>query len=208
MVSSRVFWHILCLFFLINLNGFSYAKDVGWNAIFGTYHPYLEMLKPRRFNLKLVNLNQSELIESEAEIRIVSDSNVVIAASTIPLDEIKENSWNGTFLVTAIYIGRANLFVAIHRAKGEPKIERSTSRITLKTFRNGILKSDYAEFYEYFEFGFYLILRLLCGIAINWKSFYKAMRKPIAIPVSVVMQFIVCPLVSYKMCFLLTCNNN
>lgn len=197
MVSSNVSWNISILLFLINLNGFSYAKDANWNAIFGTYHPYLETCKPKTFNVKIVNLNKTELIESQAKIEVVSDSNLVYVSSTIPLDEIKKNSWNGTFLATAIFIGRANLFVEIHRANGEPKTERSTTRMSLKTFRNGVLKSDYAEFYENFEFAFYLVLRLLCGIAINWKKFYKTIRKPIALPVSVVVQFIICPLVSF-----------
>lgn len=196
MIASRLLWHISISLLLTQLNEFSNAADTGWNAVFGTYHPFLEMGKPKTINVKIINLNKTELIESAAKIHVVSDSNVVDVTSQISLDEIKENTWNGSFSVSAIFIGRAKIFVEIRRKHYEPKIERSANNINLKAFRNAVLQSNYAEFYEYFEFVFYLILRLLCGIAINWRNLWSTLRQPIAPGISVICNFIVCPLVS------------
>lgn len=196
MISSKFLWHISLLLLLTQLNKCSCATDAGWNALFGPFHPFLEMGKPKNINLKIINLNKTELIASKAEINVVSDSNVVDVASEISFDDIKNNTWNGTFTVSAIFIGRAKIFVEIRRKLNEPKIEQSARSINLKAFRTAVVQSKYAEFYENFEFVFYLTLRLLCGIAINWRNLWDILRRPIGPGISVFCNFVVCPLVS------------
>lgn len=194
MKSSSIFRIISIGFLVFNLNRFAIAKTADWEVFFESYHPFMVMGETRVFNFKIENLNKTDLIESEAKIQVVSDSNILKVSKRISLDEIENNYWNGSFEAKVFYIGRVNIFVEIYRKNNEK--ERSTSKVTLTTLRKPTLKSDYIEAYHVYEFAFYILLRVLCGSVINWHSILKIIQRPVSPGISAFCYFILTPLVS------------
>lgn len=187
---------------VFNLNVFTIAENVEWNAFFGSYHPFMVMRESRVFNVKIEGLNKKELIESAASIQIVSDSNILEVSKEIGLDEIEgSGNWNGTFEAKVFYIGRVNIFVEIHRENHD--VEKSINKITLNTIRKPTLNSDYIETFHVYKFGFYMFLRLLCGTAIDWTHVWRIIRKPVSPGISAFCYFILTPMVSHQKLWLL-----
>lgn len=193
---------------LIYLSKFSIAttniiQNVTWDVSFGSwypymakYHPYMRMDHSQIFALQFVHLNKTELIESNATIQAVSDSQVLGIRSEISLEDINdEGGLNVSFVAFAIFFGRANVFVEITRPNND-KIEQSPNKMTMKIVRIRPLKLKLETFYELYETSFYTISTLLCGMVIDWKEIAAILRKPIAPGISMICNFVFVPLVS------------
>lgn len=187
----------------IFLSKFSCSQNISWDVSFGDwypymakYHPYMKVNYGQRYEIQFIHLNKTELIESNATIEVVSDTPVLGIWSDISIDGIdKTGKLNASFVANAIFFGRANVFVEITHRKNESKIERSFNKMVMTIVRARNYKSTFEEFYEYYEFSFYTILRLLCGMAIDWRKVASILRKPNALGISVVCNFVFIPLV-------------
>lgn len=193
----------ISLVFSIFLSQSSLAQNVTWEVCFGEwypymskYHPYMKMNFGQRFEMQFVNLNKTELIESNATIRVVSDSKVLGVGTDISLRGIDKNGrLNASFHADAIFFGRANVFVEIIRGNSDSKVERSFNQMVLTVVRSKDFKSKFEEWFEYYDYSFYTVLRVLCGMAIDYKKVAEIIQKPIAPAISVVCNFILIPLV-------------
>lgn len=187
----------------IFLNKFSRAQNISWDVSIGDwypymakYHPYMKMNYGQRYEMQFVNLNKTELIESNATIQVVSDTPVFGIWCDISIDGIdKTGRLNASFVADAIFFGRANVFIEITYRKNEIRIERSPKKMVMTIVRARNYKSTFEEFYELYETSFYTILRLLCGMAIDSRKMTAILRKPIAPGISLVCNFVFIPLV-------------
>lgn len=101
-------------FVLLNLNAFSIAEN-DKSVLFGINNPYVKMNQINEFDLKVVNLNKADIIESNVKIRIVSDSNILEVSKVIPIDQIDGGSCYGNFTAVAVHIGCANVHLEMDR---------------------------------------------------------------------------------------------
>lgn len=95
--SSRCILIVVCIFALISSHvAFATQPTQSSRIVTGKYPPiYLRLGEKKIFNFTLRNLNKTELAESSATIRAVSDSDVLRAEKVISLSEINDGQWHG-----------------------------------------------------------------------------------------------------------------
>lgn len=198
MFHSGILKHICLCIFLLNSNQFSLGNDFEWDVYFENSRQFKKMGESEEIKLKIVDLNKTEMIESNAVIKIVSDSKILQVSKTITIDAIDEGgNWSGSFMATAVFIGHANVFAEIIWKNDGFKIEKSSNAMTLNIIRDQSLKTAYDDIYKIYEICFNIILRILCGMAIDWKNVVRFLRKPIGLGISCFCNFVFTPLVRF-----------
>lgn len=85
----------------------------------------MHMATVTHINLTITSLNKPELEEHNATIRVISDGNILSVSKEIPLNEIQDNgTWNGSFDIEAIFIGKSYLYVEISKKDAKEKSDK------------------------------------------------------------------------------------
>lgn len=168
-----------------------------WRVQFARALPNIEIGEQKIVDFKLQDLNEIELQDSSAIIRVLSDdSNVINAYKEIPISEINDGKWNGSVHVEAIFIGGAQIFVEIGRqVKSECLVERSNSFLPIQVIRKRVPTWMYNEMYNVFEQVLYVIIGILFGMATDWHKVGAHLRKPVGVGISFFCSYIFMPLV-------------
>lgn len=135
----------------------------------------LQMEQSESINLTISNLNQTELIESKAEIRVVSDADILHVANNISLNDINNDKWTGVIKVDAIFIGKVNLFVEIIRDQDESKIEKSDGLSVIIVRKDRIIDTVFIVSVA----SLVSILYINFGAALDLRKVKNSIRKPI-----------------------------
>lgn len=135
----------------------------------------LQMEQSESINLTISNLNQTELIESKAEIRVVSDADILHVANNISLNDIINDKWTGVIKVDAIFIGKVNLFVEIIRDQDESKIEKSDGLSVIIVRKDRIIDTVFIVSVA----SLVSILYINFGAALDLRKVKNSIRKPI-----------------------------
>lgn len=168
-----------------------------WGAIFDKYVPPMLMGESKELKLNLHHLNKKELTEANALIHVVSDSAILRVYKLIPLNEIKENEWNGKFSVEAVFIGLANVYAEIIRRNESGVVsEKSDNHLTINVMRNPIPEWQYIEIYNIFDNTLYIAIRILFGCVLDYRKVGAIIRYPIGLGISIFSNFLLTPLVS------------
>lgn len=190
----------LVLLLLIISNSCSCAKKKPtWGAIFNETYLVLRMGEQIEKELNLINLNKMALLNSSAEIRVVSDSPELRVDRKIPVTDIKNDQWNGTIRMDALFLGSANVFVEIDW-KTENKsssVERSTSYVYVQIIRQTPPVWMYTEYYDIYELVLYIITRCMLGVVLKWEEVRDILNKPLCIVISLCSNIVIMPMVSF-----------
>lgn len=135
----------------------------------------LQMEQSESINLTISNLNQTELIESKAEIRVVSDADILHVANNISLNDINNDKWTGVIKVDAIFIGKVNLFVEIIRDQDESKKEKSDDLSVIIVRKDRVIDTVFIVSVA----SLVSILYINFGAALDLRKVKNSIRKPI-----------------------------
>lgn len=89
------------------------AKSPKWTAIFKPENITVHMHHWQTVNLTLYDLDTDDLIKNNTSIRLVSDTDILQVSRQIPLVEIENGEWWGSFNVSAVFLGNARVHVII-----------------------------------------------------------------------------------------------
>lgn len=136
----------------------------------------LQMEQSESINLTISNLNKTELIASRAEIRVVSDADILHVAQNISLNDIINNDkWTGVIKLDAIFIGKVNLFVEIIRGQDESKTEKSDSLSVIIVRKDRVIDTVFIISVA----SLVSILYINFGAALDLRKVKNSIRKPI-----------------------------
>lgn len=188
----------LALLLLIISNCCSNAKEKPtWRADFYEYYLILEMGEQKELKLDLKNLNKSKLIESSAEIRVVSDSFELWLNEKIPVSSIENDQWHGKILMEAVFLGAAHVFVDIEwKIPNGSTVERSTNYVSVQIIRQKPAVWMYTRYYDIYETVLYLVTRLLLGVVLKWREVVLILEKPLCVATSICCSILIMPMVS------------
>lgn len=168
-----------------------------WGADFYEYFVILRMGEQKELKLNLKNLNKSELIESSAEIRVVSDSYVLRVDKKIPVSAIANGQWHGVIAMEAVFLGAAQVFIEIEsKTKNESQVERSMNYVYVDVIRKRPPVWMYTDYYDIYELVLYLVTRLLLGAVLKWHEVMAIFEKPLCVAVSFCCSILIMPMVS------------
>lgn len=135
----------------------------------------LQMEQSESINLTISNLNKTELIDSKAEIRVVSDADILHVANNISLNDINNEKWTGVIKVDAIFIGKVNLFVEIIRDQDESKKEKSDDLSVIIVRKDRVIDTVFIVSVA----SLVSILYINFGAALDLRKVKNSIRKPI-----------------------------
>lgn len=135
----------------------------------------LQMEQSESINLTISNLNKTELIDSKAEIRVVSDADILHVANNISLNDINNDKWTGVIKVDAIFIGKVNLFVEIIRDQDESKKEKSDDLSVIIVRKDRVIDTVFIVSVA----SLVSILYINFGAALDLRKVKNSIRKPI-----------------------------
>lgn len=143
-------------------------------------------------NLTISNLNKTELQQSKATIRVVSNADVLLVSQEIPLDEIgNDGKWKRSFNIEAVFIGKADLYVEITRKDKEP--EQSDKEVLVVITRPERLID---RLFIISVITLVSILYINFGAALDLRKVKSVLRRPIGPAIAFFCHFLFLPLVS------------
>lgn len=197
-LSSRfISLALLLLIFFSNGCWSAKPKWPKWTADFWEYYPVLRMGEQIDMKLVLTNLDKTALAESEAEIRVVSDSFVLRVDKKIPVSEIANGEWHGKIRMDALFLGAAYVHVEIDW-KSEDRsvaVERSTRFMSVQIIRKKPPVWMYTEYYDIYETGLYIVTRFMLGLVLKWQEVTAILEKPLCVAISLCSSVIIMPMV-------------
>lgn len=183
--------------FLIS-NHLANAQSVAeWEADFHHELHAIDLGEEVDLNLNLKNLNTSHLIELNAVIRVVSSHPEYLQVSKIiPLDEIENGEWSGSFKAVAITLGCSNISVEIIGSNNFR--EQSSAHLEITVYRDYSLIYNLidAALLQNFDLIFKIVLFTLFGLALNLSKVKDAFRNPSALGIGFFWDLLLLPLVS------------
>lgn len=198
-LSSRFISLVLLLLMIFSNRCWSaeQKQKPKWNAEFYDYYLVLRMGEQIDMKLVLTNLNKTALLESSAEIRVVSDSFVLRVDKEIPVSEIENDEWHGKFRMDALFLGAAYVHVEIDW-KSEDRsvaVERSTHFVSVQIIRKKPPAWTYTEYYDIYETTLYIVLRFMLGLVLQWQGVTAILEKPLCVAISLCSSVIIMPMV-------------
>ncbi|XP_031623027.1 ileal sodium/bile acid cotransporter-like isoform X2 [Contarinia nasturtii] len=155
-------------------------------------------------NLTITNLNVTELKNKDAKIRIVSTADLLQVSKEIPLNEINEGVWKGSFEIFASFIGKANIYVEIVKHSDGANVTEQSKKLLVVIVRPErwidtlfIISVATLVSMLYINFGAALDLRKVSGV----------LKKPIGPAIAFCCHFLFLPLSSYVIGLLLFPSN-
>lgn len=152
-------------------------------------------------SLTITQLNKQFLLTHNATVHLVSDSELLNVAGIIPVDEIDKNdTWHGNVTISAIFIGRANVFVRVKYA-GD-RIEDSPTKLPVIIIRRErIIDTIFIVSVA----SLMTILYVNFGAALDIQKVKGVIFRPVGPGIAFFCHFIVLPLVNFlllRKCFL------
>lgn len=182
--------------FLLSLFCFSGAQDnFEWKAEFEntTYSVY--MGDSKNISLNIINLNKTDLIQSNATIQIVSDSKILRVAKIISLNEIEGDQWSGSFTVDAVFIGHANVSVEI--VWESKRVQKSSQQVRVVILHKSILGGVFMKYFHICVLIFYFVMYINFGVILELSKVKAIIRQPLRPCVAFICNFIFSPLVRH-----------
>lgn len=188
------FNRIATIYFLVIwlLNKFSYA-EVKWEAQFENDKCTMYMGDSKNISITIMYLNQTDLIASNATIRIVGDSNILQMSKMFLANEIENSKWSGFLEVHAIFIGSTNVAVEIIR---ENSIERSSQQMQIEIMRKSIVGGIFVKRFKICVMIFYFIMQLNFGIVLDLSKVKEILRNRLRTCTAFICNYTSIPLVS------------
>lgn len=176
---------------------FSHAQDdSAWEVEFENSKYSIYMGDSKNISLSLTNLNNADLIEANATIRIVSDSNILKVTKEIPLSEIEGDKWSGNFTIDAVFIGIANLSVEI--VWDNDRIEKSLRQVRIVILHKSILGPVFMKYFKICVLWFYFVMYINFGVILELDKVKTIVRKPLRPCIAFVCNFVLSPLVRHS----------
>lgn len=195
-LAQSIVYFVGFLFLVSNhlANGQSPAE---WRADFYYAFHSFSLGDETDFNLYLKNLNTTRLVELDAVIRVVSSHpDYVQVTKIIPLHEIVDSRWNGSFTAVAVGVGLSKISVEITASNSF--WERSSAYLELMVNRNPLIIVTLLE--DVFSRNFSLVLDILVfiifGLALKLNEVKDAFNKPIGLAIGFVWDLLLLPMVS------------
>lgn len=146
---------------------------------------------------QLVGLDTIHLLETKAEIRVISSHpDIVYVSKVIPLDEIDDGIWIGLLGIFPVAIGTAEIYVEICIGT---EIEKSSQTLnvtvekselsTIESIVKYLIGEDVSQI-------LHVLLFFNFGIMINLKNVKTVFRKPYGIIIALVLNVLMIPVVS------------
>lgn len=175
---------------LIVQNFLAFSIDPNeWNANFEPSNITVHMNDVKALNLTLNQLDTVNLVKNNATISVVSDTKILQVSKLISLDEIVNGSWSGSFNVSAIFLGNANVFVRIEQ-NGSIELSRNLLPIVIireERLIDTIFTISVASLVS--------ILYINFGAALDLAKLKNILLKPIGPTIAFFGQFLFLPLV-------------
>lgn len=164
-------------------------NDVKWTTRFEPNNFTLHMHDTRSVNVTLTGLNLSDLIETNATIKIVSNNDILEVSRQIPLNEIKDGQWSGQFNVSATFLGQAKVFVHIIRNGNVNQSPESLDVIIIREERliDTLFTISVATLVS--------ILYINFGAALDLRKVRAAFVRPIGPSIALFCHFLLLPVV-------------
>ena len=189
-MSSIYFLGILLLF----LSTFT-CTEIKWEVKFENETCSIPMGDSKNVSVIITHLNKTDLIASNATIRIVSDRKILHVSKIIPIDEIEGDKWSGFFEIEAIFIGSAKVFVEIMT---ENTIEKSSQRMQINVKQKHIVNGVFVKVFNACVIVFYFIMQVHFGVVLDLKKVKSIVQKPLRPFAAFVCNYTLIPLVSWS----------
>lgn len=167
------------------------AKSPKWTAFFRPENITVHMHHDQAVNLTLFDLDTTDLIEKNATIRLVSDSDILQVSRQIPLIEIQDGEWSGSFNVSAVFLGNARVHVIIETDGSVIQSHESLPVIIIREERviDKLFTVSVAMLVS--------ILYINFGAALDLTKVRGILARPIGPAIAFFCQFMFLPLVSF-----------
>lgn len=192
-------------FLLLVQNQLSHASnEVKWE-VHWEYEPKCEKTKDEQLNvdcmkmnmddsntvnLTISNLNTTDLIKS---IRVVSsDSDLLKATKEIPVGEITNGAWTGSFKAQSNFIGKTDIYVEVIRTNDDTKSEQSSKLLVVIIREKRFI--DHAFIVSVISLASMLYINF--GAALDLRKVKSVLRRPIGPVIALFCHFVFLPLVS------------
>lgn len=166
------------------------AKSPKWTAYFRPENVTVHMHDSQTINLTLFDLDTDNLIKENASIRLVSDSDILQVSRQIPLLEIQDGDWHGSFNVSAVFLGNARVHVIIEMNGTMVRSRESLPVIIIREERliDKLFTISVATLVS--------ILYINFGAALDLTKVKDILARPIGPAIAFFCQFMFLPLVS------------
>lgn len=188
---SAVYFLVILLLFLSTFT----CTMIRWEVKFENETCSIPMGDSKNISVIIVHLNKTDLIASNATIRIVGDRNILNVSKIIPINEINGDKWNGFFEVEAIFIGSANVFVEIMT---ENTVERSSQQMQINVKLKHIVNGVFVQVFNICVIVFYFIMQVHFGVVLDLNKVKSIVRKPLRPFAAFVCNYTLIPLVSWS----------
>lgn len=170
------------------VNGWRSPK---WMAIFQPEQITVHMHHTQAVNLTLFDLDTDDLIANNASITLVSNSDILQVSRQIPLLEIQDGDWRGTFNISAIFLGNAEVRVIIEMNGTTVWSHESLPVIIIREerFIDQLFTISVATLVS--------ILYINFGAALDLTKVKEILVRPIGPAIAFFCQFMFLPLVSF-----------
>lgn len=150
----------------------------------------LEMDQMKNITLTLSDLVKQDLKAANATIHLISDSDILHVQKEILVDDLSDSGeWNGSIEVDAVFIGKTNLYVEIHRGEDVSTSDKLLVIIVRKTrIIDTVFIVSVASLVS--------ILYINFGAALDLRKVKNSLRKPIGPAIAFFCHFVFLPVVS------------
>lgn len=174
------------------------AAASNWTATFNPAAITIHMHGTANVNLTIAGLDVAQLKRQNATVAVVSDNAIAEVHFTIPLDEIKNGAWQGSFPINAIFLGSAKVSVVITKADSDEVSSNTLAVIIIREERviDKVFTISVASLVS--------ILYINFGAALDLTKVKGIVRRPIGPFIAMFCQFLFLPVVSEARCIKLT----
>lgn len=150
--------------------------QIEWKVSYGISNDhfiYLPMRVPETLKLQITDLSETDLIESDAVIRVISNNTEVVEVSKeIYAHEIEDNTYEGSMTLDPIFLGKAEIHVEIDYVL-EDKREQSRERLNICVGRR-----QFVLIHPYVSNALTFVVYFTLGIAVDWSKMLAILKKP------------------------------
>lgn len=170
------------------------AAVSNWTATFYPSTVTIHMHETANVNLTITGLDVAQLKQENATVAVVSENEIAVVHFVIPLDEVKDGAWLGTFPINAIFLGSAKVSVVITKSGIDEASSNTLAVIIIREERviDKVFTISVAALVS--------ILYINFGAAIDLTKVKGILRRPIGPLIAMFCQFLFLPVVSKVRC--------
>lgn len=165
------------------------STSTAWKANFEPKSTIIHMEEVQTINLTLTELDRIDLIQHNAELTVVSDSDRLQVITKFNFDDIDDHKWTGLFNISGIFLGNAKVTANITM---NGKSEQSTETLNVVIIREERLID------RIFTISVIILVAILYinfGAAMDLGKVKEILVRPIGPLIAFVCQFLFMPLV-------------